>query len=76
MKDLKPFVLPSSWSNALDTIILNERNKELDSSFPGIYLVRGPKNCGKSTFARTLVNNLLNLCVVSHFALKNCRLIS
>ncbi len=64
MKDLSPFVLPASWSNAFDTIVFNERNKDLDSSLPGVYLVKGPKNSGKSTFARILVNHLLNLYVV------------
>jgi len=61
MKDLSPFVLPASWSKAFDTIVFNERHKDLNSSSPGVYLVRGPKNSGKSTFARILVNHLLNL---------------
>ncbi|CAA7268693.1 unnamed protein product [Cyclocybe aegerita] len=48
-KDVSSFTIPGSWSAALDGI--STRN--------GMYIVKGPKNSGKSTFARTLTNRLL-----------------
>ncbi|KAF7308571.1 Fungal-trans domain-containing protein [Mycena chlorophos] len=50
-KDLQPLFLPSTWTQALDTII--ERTEP-------VILVKGPKNSGKSTFSRALVNRLLS----------------
>ncbi|KAF8216526.1 hypothetical protein K438DRAFT_1558610 [Mycena galopus ATCC 62051] len=49
-KDIQPFVLPPSWKIAL--------NSMLDSA-SGIYLIKGHKKSGKSSFARTLLNRLL-----------------
>jgi polynucleotide 5'-hydroxyl-kinase GRC3/NOL9 len=64
-KELCPFIFPSTWSSAIDAITFVERDKFLNPSLPGVYLVKGPKNSGKSTFARMLVNRLLDMCVVS-----------
>ncbi|KAG6884901.1 hypothetical protein C0993_007358 [Termitomyces sp. T159_Od127] len=51
-KDVQVFELPVSWRRALSPKSLNDE--------PSIHLVKGPKKSGKSTFARTLVNTLLN----------------
>ena len=41
-----------------------ERGKFSNPDVPGVYLVKGPKNSGKSMFAKTLLNRLLELCVL------------
>jgi len=55
-KDLHPYVLPSSWKCSLDGLTNETASLR--------YLVRGPKRSGKSTFGRTLVNNLLRKYVI------------
>jgi len=50
-KEVRPFIIPSSWEVALNDIACPEETRS--------YIVKGPKNSGKSTFARTLVNRLL-----------------
>ncbi|KAJ7504377.1 hypothetical protein B0H11DRAFT_2350036 [Mycena galericulata] len=50
-KDIQPFFLPLTWEVALDS---------LSHSACGVYLVKGHKKSGKSTFARTLLNRLLS----------------
>ncbi|KAK2465839.1 hypothetical protein APHAL10511_001480 [Amanita phalloides] len=50
-KDYEPYVLSKSWAYALDNMA--------PPSSGGVYLVKGPKKSGKSTFARTLLNRLL-----------------
>ncbi|WVQ83048.1 hypothetical protein IAT38_005186 [Cryptococcus sp. DSM 104549] len=50
-----PHITPSSWSDALtlaDTTVEDPRA-------PLVGIVKGPKRSGKSTFARSLLNNLL-----------------
>lgn len=54
-KDVHPFILPHTWSTALES--LSDSSTEQLSC--GRYLVKGPQKCGKSTFARTLMNDLL-----------------
>ncbi|KAJ6581533.1 hypothetical protein B0H19DRAFT_929359 [Mycena capillaripes] len=49
-KDIQPFILPATWEVALNS---------LSNSPSGIYLIKGHKKSGKSTFARTLMNRLL-----------------
>ncbi|KAF7356575.1 Polynucleotide 5'-hydroxyl-kinase GRC3 [Mycena venus] len=49
-KDIQPFILPPSWEIALSS---------LSDSASGIFLIKGHKKSGKSTFARTLLNRLL-----------------
>lgn len=56
-RDVLPFVLPESW-----TIALNAAETPPPSEDPiplSVYVVKGPKKSGKSTFARTLLNRLL-----------------
>jgi polynucleotide 5'-hydroxyl-kinase GRC3/NOL9 len=71
---LQPFALPPTWSQAFADFLpsssitaatddqpsssLNGRGKGKGKE-KGIYLVRGAKKSGKSTFARTVVNRLL-----------------
>ncbi|KAJ7155419.1 hypothetical protein C8R43DRAFT_1065992 [Mycena crocata] len=50
-KDIQPFILPASWDIALNS---------LSDSRHGVYLIKGHKKSGKSTFARTLLNRLLD----------------
>ncbi|CAI9112443.1 OLC1v1012895C1 [Oldenlandia corymbosa var. corymbosa] len=45
--------IPEDWSNAVNTIA------DYDGTCPPVAFVCGPKNCGKSTFARHLLNVLL-----------------
>ncbi|KAJ7115967.1 hypothetical protein C8R44DRAFT_628191 [Mycena epipterygia] len=49
-KDIQPFILPPTWETALDS---------MSDSTSGVYLIKGHKKSGKSTFARTLLNRLL-----------------
>ncbi|KAF8969892.1 hypothetical protein BDZ97DRAFT_1793241 [Flammula alnicola] len=53
-KELHAFSMPPSWSSALDDVC-DPGNKPLC----GTHIVKGSKNSGKSTFARTLMNRLL-----------------
>ncbi|KAJ7180694.1 hypothetical protein C8R46DRAFT_590796 [Mycena filopes] len=50
-KDIQSFVLSASWEVALNSVA---------DSPGGVYLVKGHKKSGKSTFARTLLNRLLD----------------
>ncbi|KAF9224506.1 hypothetical protein BS17DRAFT_703140 [Gyrodon lividus] len=56
-KDIHPFTLPHSWQTSLTSI---GGAQDSDIGTAPICLVRGPKKSGKSTFARTLVNRLLD----------------
>ncbi|KAF8654881.1 hypothetical protein AX16_003342 [Volvariella volvacea WC 439] len=51
LKDTHPFVSPDSWTTALKSLT--------ESSDAGIYLVKGAKRSGKSSFSRLLLNRLL-----------------
>ncbi|KAG1838633.1 Pre-mRNA cleavage complex II protein Clp1-domain-containing protein [Suillus subalutaceus] len=56
-RDVLPFVLPESWSIALSAA---ETPPSSADPIPlSVYVVKGPKKSGKSTFARTLLNRLL-----------------
>ncbi|PPQ68567.1 hypothetical protein CVT24_005579 [Panaeolus cyanescens] len=52
-KDLQPFSPLASWSKALHDLAPST------STHTGVYLIKGPKNTGKSTFSRNIVNHLL-----------------
>ncbi|KAG1731987.1 Pre-mRNA cleavage complex II protein Clp1-domain-containing protein [Suillus paluster] len=56
-RDVLPFVLPESWSVALSAA--NTPPSSADPTPLSVYVVKGPKKSGKSTFSRTLVNRLL-----------------
>ncbi|KAJ7644095.1 hypothetical protein FB45DRAFT_896891 [Roridomyces roridus] len=49
-RDIQPFTLPPTWEAALGSV---------SESSTGVYLIKGHKKSGKSTFARTLLNRLL-----------------
>ncbi|WWD18617.1 hypothetical protein CI109_103070 [Kwoniella shandongensis] len=54
-----PYVTPPTWSEALsDHKTFEPEMEELQN--PLVALVKGPKRSGKSTFARALLNSLLN----------------
>ncbi|WWC62750.1 uncharacterized protein I303_105347 [Kwoniella dejecticola CBS 10117] len=57
-----PHITPPSWSDALSALIPPnqlEEYGEMEMLEPFIGLVKGPKRSGKSTFARAVLNNLL-----------------
>jgi polynucleotide 5'-hydroxyl-kinase GRC3/NOL9 len=67
---MQPLVLPPSWQSSLGLAVSQQTASEADAAMgvdgdPPVYLVRGPKKTGKSTFARTLINRLLNRFVLS-----------
>ena len=51
-----PYTSPPTWRDALAS--LKERGEHTSAA---VVLVRGPKRCGKSTFARAALNTLLEL---------------
>ncbi|TEB28533.1 hypothetical protein FA13DRAFT_1755845 [Coprinellus micaceus] len=56
--DVAPFTLPPSWSEALGRCTSSHQLPDTQDVC-NVYLVKGPKNTGKSTFSRTLLNKLL-----------------
>ncbi|KAF9005190.1 hypothetical protein BDQ17DRAFT_1353988, partial [Cyathus striatus] len=72
-KDAQPFILPPTWMRALDVITPQSNVNEPASLLEApIFLVKGPKKSGKSTFARTLLNRLLQH--YTHVAFVECDL--
>ncbi|KAJ3889571.1 hypothetical protein GG344DRAFT_67021 [Lentinula edodes] len=66
-KYVSPLVIPASWEKALDEVSTKNLDDDHDHDSeterkhpPNIYLIKGPKKVGKSSFARTLVNRLLS----------------
>ncbi|KAJ3815166.1 hypothetical protein F5876DRAFT_31318 [Lentinula aff. lateritia] len=61
-KYVSPLVIPPSWEKALYEVSTHDDDdSETERKHsPNIYLIKGPKKVGKSSFARTLVNRLLS----------------
>ncbi len=58
---MSPLVVPPSWDAAIGSVMPPPGVDEYTLLGQGAtYLVRGPKNAGKSTFARLLFNRLLS----------------
>ncbi|KAI0059362.1 hypothetical protein BV25DRAFT_1860655 [Artomyces pyxidatus] len=57
-RDARAFYMPRSWETVLSSSLQTHPVAEHVSTKPMISLVRGPKNSGKSTLARTLLNRL------------------
>ncbi|KAF5344139.1 hypothetical protein D9758_008828 [Tetrapyrgos nigripes] len=57
-KYIHPFVIPHSWDVALN-VPLPDATDSVATLMPPVHLVKGPKKSGKSTFAKTLLNRLL-----------------
>ncbi|EJU05971.1 hypothetical protein DACRYDRAFT_12792 [Dacryopinax primogenitus] len=55
---LHGFVLPPSWEGAINAFLPSESDTTEDRLRGRVALVRGVKNSGKSTFARSLLNRL------------------
>ncbi|KAI9069568.1 hypothetical protein FKP32DRAFT_1640751 [Trametes sanguinea] len=56
--DITPLVIPPGWTAATDAAVPSiDGDSAVDRH---VYLVRGPKNAGKSTFAKYLLNRLLS----------------
>ncbi|KAL1744483.1 hypothetical protein HDZ31DRAFT_38592 [Schizophyllum fasciatum] len=49
-RDMEVFSLPPTWSSAMDEVMTADNP---------LTLIKGPKKCGKSTAARTMLNRLL-----------------
>lgn len=64
-EDMRSLVFPPSWRSAADVILVGRseatNSQQEDCCFDTpVVAICGPKNAGKSTFGRYLVNNLLN----------------
>ncbi|THV08416.1 hypothetical protein K435DRAFT_787888 [Dendrothele bispora CBS 962.96] len=59
MKDIHPFIVPSSWDAALETLSSPKGVDVCSTLEPPLCFVRGSKKSGKSSFAKTLVNRLV-----------------
>lgn len=58
-RDIQPFYLPHTWESAISSSLpLSHGNRSISTSNPSVSLVKGPKNSGKSAFARTLLSRL------------------
>ncbi|KAH9853336.1 hypothetical protein C2E23DRAFT_119714 [Lenzites betulinus] len=57
--DTLPLVVPKTWTAFTDAVLPLSDDDDAVTKRP-IYLVKGPKNAGKSTFARLLLNKLLS----------------
>ncbi|KAI8984899.1 hypothetical protein BD414DRAFT_417604 [Trametes punicea] len=56
--DIAPLAIPPTWTTATDAVL--SRSDENAEERRCVCLVKGPKNAGKSTFARFLLNKLLS----------------
>lgn len=65
-RGLRAFRLLPSWEVALSESPFSSASETVDFSKLLILLVKGQKNSGKSTFARTLVNRLISRCAYSN----------
>ena len=62
-RDLQSFIFPSSWDIAMSSVCPSHPPREDNAARnlnSVICFIKGPKNSGKSTFARTLINKLTN----------------
>ncbi|KAH9936896.1 uncharacterized protein BXZ73DRAFT_89349 [Epithele typhae] len=57
--DVFPFVVPPSWEEAIGSVLPGMAENCATSANRQVYLVKGPKNAGKSSFAKLAVNKLL-----------------
>ncbi|KAH9843521.1 uncharacterized protein C8Q71DRAFT_2384 [Rhodofomes roseus] len=57
--DASPFIMPPSWEAAASSMVAHAANPHEMSYSRSVYLVKGPRNTGKSTFAKVLLNALL-----------------
>ena len=55
--DCVSYSTPASWSSTISSVLPPADNEEIDISRQ-VFLVKGVKKSGKSTFARALLNNL------------------
>ncbi|KAF9813050.1 hypothetical protein IEO21_05786 [Rhodonia placenta] len=58
-RDLNPLLIPHSWEAATSSLLTRDVSTSGYASARLVCLVKGPKNAGKSTLARTLLNRLL-----------------
>lgn len=54
------FKVPSSWKTALSNVTKSNTCQDEEDYSTIVAIVKGAKRTGKSTFARTLLNNLLS----------------
>ncbi|KAI1788913.1 hypothetical protein LXA43DRAFT_603955 [Ganoderma leucocontextum] len=60
MPDIFPLDVPPSWDAAIGALYPTSSNESEVSGQRSAYLIRGPKNTGKTTFARLMLNRLLS----------------
>jgi polynucleotide 5'-hydroxyl-kinase GRC3/NOL9 len=65
-RGLRAFQLLPSWEVALSESPFSSANATVEFSKLPVVLVKGQKNSGKSTFARTIVNRLSSRCAPSN----------
>ncbi|TFK66585.1 hypothetical protein BDN72DRAFT_771728 [Pluteus cervinus] len=60
-RNIQPYIVPTSWERELQTagLTLQTSLLEVSANSSDIFLVKGPKKTGKSTFARLVLNLLL-----------------
>ncbi|EMD31750.1 hypothetical protein CERSUDRAFT_144572 [Gelatoporia subvermispora B] len=58
VQDVAPMVVPPSWETAVANCLPSDAGSMEQIHTRRVYLVKGPRNSGKSTFARMLLNNL------------------
>ncbi|KAH9916798.1 uncharacterized protein B0H18DRAFT_1124020 [Fomitopsis serialis] len=57
--DTSPFIMPPSWDATISSMVDHNANPQ-EMNYPrSVYLVKGPRNTGKSTFGKVLLNALL-----------------
>ncbi|KAK7470505.1 Polynucleotide 5'-hydroxyl-kinase grc3 [Stygiomarasmius scandens] len=56
-KDIHPYLIPPSWDAAMKSF-LSSGSEQSPSEAP-VYIVKGPKKSGKSSFAKMLLNKLV-----------------
>src|SRR5216683_1520774 len=66
IRGMRAFQVPPSWEAAFSISPLSSPHKATSLSEPPVLLVKGRKNSGKSTFARSLANRLCSGYAAKH----------
>lgn len=66
VRGIRAFQVPASWEAAFSASLQSSESEAATLSKPPALLVKGQKNTGKSTFARSLANRLCSRYVAKH----------
>jgi len=66
VRGMRAFQVPASWEAAFSASLLSSAHEAASLSKPAVLLVKGQKNSGKSTFARSLANRLCSRYAAKH----------